>query len=180
MCLLPPCSSVHAPPHVWDWPKAQPARARKRAAQTGPAPPQGPHPACHEQHPAGSDGDTQLPGEERQVPRSGEGVAAGRLRAGRAALQGVPGCRGDIQHHTGHALVRVAGCLKPRPSQQRRQVVRDLTELLTPDQWVHWGRQRIVPGAERCRQVERTVYSKETRALLSIPDIKGHKPTVFY
>lgn len=58
-------------------------------------------------------------------------MAAGGLRAGRAALQGLPGCRGDVQHHAGHALVRVAGGLKPRPPLWRAQGVRDVSETLT-------------------------------------------------
>ena len=47
------------------------------------------------------------------MPGSGQGVAAGGLRAGRAALQGLPGGRGGVQHHTGNAVVGVAGCLRP-------------------------------------------------------------------
>lgn len=38
-------------------------------------------------------------------------MAAGGLRAGRAALQSLPGGHGDVQHHVGHAVVGVAGGL---------------------------------------------------------------------
>lgn len=111
--FVPSCSPVHPPPHLWDRPKAQPAWQRSWPDQNGPAPSplQGPHPACHGQHPAGSDGNTPLPGEEGQGPGSGQGVAAGRLRAGRAALQSILGGHGGLQHHTGHSVVSVAGRL---------------------------------------------------------------------
>lgn len=109
--LVPSCSPVPPSPHLWARPKAQPPRQRRQAARTGPAPIQGPHPAGHGRHPARSNGNTPLPGEEGQVPGGCQGVAAGWLRAGRAALQSLPGGRGGLQHHTGHAVVRVAGRL---------------------------------------------------------------------
>lgn len=103
------------PPHLRDRPKAQPPRQRGPAPRPGPAAVQGPRPARHGQHPARSDGHTPLPGEEGQVPRGRQGVAAGGLRAGRAALQGLPGGRGGVQHHAGHAVVSVAGRLSLAP-----------------------------------------------------------------
>lgn len=112
---IPSCSPVHPPPHLWDRPKDQPTRQRRRAAWTGPAPLQGPHTACHGQHPAGSDSDTPLPGEERQVPGSCQGVAAGRLRAGCAALSSLLSGHSGLQHHTGHAVVSVASGLSFTP-----------------------------------------------------------------
>lgn len=102
---------MHPPPHLRERPKGQPARPRGRAAPPGSASAQGPHPARHGQHPAGSDGHTPLPGEEGPVPRGGQGVAAGGLRAGRAALQGLSSGSGDLQYHAGHAMVSVAGGL---------------------------------------------------------------------
>lgn len=38
-------------------------------------------------------------------------MATGGLRAGCAALQGLPGGCGDLQYHAGHAVVSVAGGL---------------------------------------------------------------------
>lgn len=55
------------------------------------------------------------------MPGSGQGVAAGWLRAGRAALQSLLGSHGDLQHHTGHAVVGVAGRLSLIPVLQWTQ-----------------------------------------------------------
>lgn len=125
--LVALCSPVRPPPpppHLREKPTAQPARARGWLAPTGSAPVQGPQPARHGQHPAGGDGHTPVPGEEGPVPGGRQGVAAGGLRAGRAALQSLPGGHGDVQHHAGHAVVGVAGGLSVIPLLQ-----------LTRDQW---------------------------------------------
>lgn len=123
---------MHPPPHLWDRPKAQSSRQGGRAAWTGPAPLQGPYPTRHGQHPAGSDSDSPLSGEEGQVPWSRQGMAAGWLRPGRAALQGLLGGCGGLQHHTGHAVVSVARCLSLTT-----------VALWTKAQWVEHGVKNI-------------------------------------
>lgn len=45
------------------------------------------------------------------MPGSCQGMAAGWLRAGRAALQSLLSGHGGLQHHTGHTVVSVAGRL---------------------------------------------------------------------
>lgn len=62
------------------------------------------------------------------MPGGRQGVAAGRLRAGRAALQSLLSGRGGLQHHTGHAVVGVAGRLSLPP-----------VLLWTQAQWVERG-----------------------------------------
>lgn len=74
------------------------------------------------------------------MPGSRQGVAAGRLCAGRAALQSLLSGRGGLQHHTGHAVVCVAGRLS-------------LTSVLlwTQAQWVEHGiKKASVTGSMPC------------------------------
>lgn len=74
------------------------------------------------------------------MPGSCQRVAAGRLRAGRAALQSLLSGCGGLQHHTGHAVVSVAGRLS-------------LTSVLlwTQAQWVEHGIKKArVTGSMPC------------------------------
>lgn len=62
------------------------------------------------------------------MPGNCQGVAAGWLRAGCAALQSLLSGHGGLQHHTGHTVVSVAGCL-----------IVSAVQMWTKVQWMEYG-----------------------------------------